>query len=265
MERKTTTTPTTEQATESAENTTTTRKVTTISQAREIAEKNRQEQKARKDATEQATRKLHRDDPVKALASCDFRPDRNETPILTTYDYIVTTYDSDGNTDTETRRGEIRFDLLFFAPKANRKDINARFVKIGRKATVLDTRATAKDGAPFVDSVKDIVREIGFPVLADSVNPSVVAHIMNDGRYTTGKGNAQFDERRAKLSLFGFLWATATKHKTTSAYNAEQDRKEQARKAREIEREQARKARKDAKKATAKKATATNAKTTPAK
>ena len=70
---------------------------------------------------------------------------------------------------------------------------------------------------------------------------------MNDARFTTGKGNRQFDTARAKLSLFGFLWSTANKYQTISAYTRDQDAKKARAEQRKVERDEQRKKNKPAK------------------
>lgn len=242
------------------------RKVTTVEQLREMEQRNANERKARRDATVDAIRKLYNSDPVKALAACDFKRNRKESPILTSFKWTREKMNSDMGIETETASGDIGFDLCFFAEKANKKEIGKLFDRIAYTATAKPDRATATDGKKHLDDAREIVRLIGFGIMSDSVNPTTVSIMMNDARFTTGKGNRQFDRKLAELSIFGFLWATANNAQTVSAYirdreqkKAEQARREQERKARR-EREQKAKKAKKAKKATAPKKDATPAK-----
>ena len=243
--------------------------VYTVEQFDAMKQRNANSAKQARKATVDALLKLYRNDPVSALASCAFKANRNETPVLTEYTYTVEkrTATPDRETRKETAKGYIAFNLLFFADSANRKAVNKLFDGIARTATAKPEQATNSDGKKHLSDAKEIVRLCGFGVMSDSVNPSTVSRMMNDARFSTGKGNRQFDTARAKLSLFGFLWATANKYETLSAYTRDSDAKEQARKAKE----QARKDARQAKKATAKKqpakkpATAKKATATPAK
>ena len=239
------------------------RKIETVTDLDAMKQRNSDARKARHDATESATRKLYTVDPVNALYNCDFKRNRKESPVLTTYTYFKERRDANGEIVKEETRAEIPFNLCFFAPKSNGKELAKLFDKIAYTATAKPDRATATDGKKHLDDAREIVRLIGFGVLADSVNPTTVSIMMNDARFTTGKGNRQFDRKLAELSLFGFLWATATQAQTTSAYirDREQKKREQEQKAKErkAKREQEQKAKKakKAKKATAPKKDAT--------
>lgn len=242
------------------------RKVETVEQLREMEQRNATTRKEQRKATTDAIRKLYNSDPVKALSSCDFKKNRKESPVLTSFKWTREKVNSDREIETETAVGEIGFDLCFFAQTANKKEIGKLFDKIAYTATAKPDRATASDGKKHLNDAREIVRLIGFGVLADSVNPTTVSILMNDARFTTGKGNRQFDRKLAELSLFGFLWATANNAQTVSAYirdreqkKAEQARREQERKARREQEQKAKKAKK-AKKATAPKKDATPAK-----
>lgn len=242
------------------------RKIVTIVDLDAMKQRNSDARKARHDATENAIKKLYTDDPVKALYNCDFKRNRKESPVLTTYTYFKERRDANGEIVKEETRAEIPFSLCYFAPKANGKTLAKLFDKIAYTATAKPDRATATDGKKHLDDAREIVRLIGFGVLADSVNTTTVSIMMNDARFTTGKGNRQFDRKLAELSLFGFLWATATQAQTTSAYirDREQKKREQEQKAKErkAKREQEQKAKKAKK---AKKATAPKKDATPAK
>lgn len=227
--------------------TTTPEKVTTVNAMKLLKQRNSDRAKTARERAVDALLRLYKDDPVRALVETDHRENRNETPYLTEYEYQVDSVDSDGNVTTDTEKGFVRFDALFFAPRANKREIGKLFDQVGRTATAKPERPTAQDGRKHVDDVREIVRLCGFGQLSPSVNHTTVVNIMNDARFTTGKGNRQFDTARAKLSLFGFLWSTANKYQTTSAYTRDQDAKKARAEQRKAERTEQRKKNKPAK------------------
>ena len=256
------TTPETVQATTTP--TTTAKKATTRKDALLVASRNTTARKDAKKATVDALRKLYENDHLSALSACDFKNNKNETAVISSFTYTRETINSADEIETETARGEITFDFFFFAPRDNRKDAKKHLSAIGRTATATPDNPTRADGEKHLNDAREIVRLAGFGNIADSVNPDTVRRMMVDGRFTTARGNRQFDDAttasgRALLSLFGWMVSVARNTPTDSAYARQQDekarRQEQRKKEQDAKREQAKRDREQAKKNSAKQAT----------
>lgn len=273
----TTTTTTTPTATPTATPTTTPKKATTRKAVLLVNSRNTTARKDAKQATVDALRKLYANDHLSALSRCNFKDNRNETATLSDFTYTRETINSADEIETETATGTIVFDFFFFAPRENRTTAKKHLSAIGRTATATADDPTRADGEKHLNDAREIVRLAGFGNIADSVNPDTVRRMMVDGRFTTARGNRQFDDAttasgRALLSLFGWMVSVARQTPTDSAYARQQDekarRQEQRKKEQDAKREQAKRDREQAKKNSAKqpakKATAKKA-TTPAK